>query len=86
MLKRRRNKMPIATGPGLVCQSMQINLQDNGQSLLKNRIWIEDCGLKLPSNDILCGPRIGIAYAKEHASLPWRFYFSKNLSQTFLEQ
>lgn len=85
MIKRRKGKMPISCGPGLVCQSMQITLHDNGQSLLKNRIWIEDRGFKFPNHDILCGPRIGIDYAEEHASLPWRFYLSKNLSNALIE-
>ena len=73
MLKRRhRKKMTpkLTTGPGTVCQALGITTKHSGEPLGKN-IWIEDRGFK--PTEIISGPRVGIAYAKEHALLPYRF-------------
>lgn len=83
MQKRRKNKVPISVGPGLVCQAFGITLEDNGASLTENRIWIEDHGIEIPKSAIVCAKRIGIEYAKEHANLLWRFILSKEFNLTF---
>jgi DNA-3-methyladenine glycosylase len=76
MLKRRQKKRQdakLTSGPGTLTQALGITTQDNGESLLGSRIWLEDKGYTLDPSDILIGPRIGIDYAGEHALLPWRF-------------
>ena len=74
-IKRRRNgKLPLSSGPGLVTQALGITSEQNGRSFSSTSLWIEDRGVVLMPEQILATPRIGIAYAKEHALLPWRFH------------
>lgn len=79
-LMRTRRKHPksdlnIGSGPGKVGQAMGLKLMHNGSSLLtrEHLIWIEDHGLIIPDQQIICSPRVGIAYAEEYAMYPWRF-------------
>jgi DNA-3-methyladenine glycosylase len=46
--------------------------------LLNGEVWIEDLGKKISNKDIEATPRIGIDYAGEDASLPWRFTIKGN--------
>ena len=49
----------------------------------KENIWIEDSKVNIDEKDILSSPRIGVDYAKEDASLPYRFYIkNKWVSKT----
>lgn len=76
MLQRRhKDKLEpsLTNGPGALTQALGITLSHNGAQLTGSEIWIEDRGLIIPDKDILTSPRVGIAYAKEDASLPWRF-------------
>src|SRR5579859_442853 len=63
----------ITSGPGKLTRAMGISRKLNGESLEMNKIWIEDHGIKLRTNEIVAGPRIGIDYAGADALLPWRF-------------
>lgn len=80
MLKRRNLKKMqpnLAAGPGTLSVALGINTLHNGESLVGNRIWIEDQGIKIARNQIISGPRVGVGYAKEYASMPWRFMVNK---------
>ncbi|MGE3953720.1 MAG: DNA-3-methyladenine glycosylase [Parachlamydiales bacterium] len=68
---RRGGKRPLAGGPGTLCQALGLTTRDDGTPLGK-RLWIEE-GPPL-AQTIQSGPRIGIDYAEEWASQPWRFY------------
>ncbi len=72
--ERRKGKLPLAAGPGMVSQALGITIRENGQSFLSSSIWIEARNSLFDDNSIKTGPRIGVDYAKEHALLPWRFY------------
>lgn len=77
MLRRRKMaalKRTITSGPGSVAQAMAISRQINTISLLSDTLWIEDRGLIIPDDQVAAVPRIGVAYAKEDALLPYRFY------------
>ncbi|MFB9865288.1 DNA-3-methyladenine glycosylase [Rufibacter immobilis] len=63
----------LTAGPGLVTQALGISTQHNGTSLLDSQIWLEDRGTQVPEEDIVSGPRVGVAYAGADALLPWRF-------------
>ena len=41
-----------------------------------DKIWIEDNGIRIQDDSIVASPRVGIDYAEDHASLPWRFYLN----------
>ena len=76
--KIKGKKYNLSNGPGKLSLALGINKKFNGESLLSNKIWIQDNGIKLSEKDILSGPRIGVDYAKEDAKLPYRFYIKDN--------
>lgn len=78
-----RRKMPstkaaISSGPGSAAKALGIDRNFNKKDLTENEIWIEDHGIRYTPDEIIAGPRIGVAYAQEDALLPWRFYVKGN--------
>jgi DNA-3-methyladenine glycosylase len=76
MIQRRgKDKLrPIITnGPGKLSQAMGITTSNNESDLLGDIIWIEDRGIEFGEEEIAASPRIGVDYAGEDATLPWRF-------------
>jgi DNA-3-methyladenine glycosylase len=81
MLLRRKAgalKPSLTSGPGSVCRALGISRALNGEDLTGKSIWLEDRGINLPEDSILSGPRVGVKYAAEDASLPYRFYIKGN--------
>ena len=76
--KIKGKKYNLSNGPGKLSLALGINKKFNGESLLSNKLWIQDNGIKLSEKDILSSPRIGVDYAKEDAKLPYRFYIKDN--------
>ncbi|HLG34722.1 MAG TPA: DNA-3-methyladenine glycosylase [Bacteroidia bacterium] len=77
MRKRRKAKVAdkkFTSGPGTVSQALGIHYSNSGESLLGNKIWIEDRGIKVPSSQIQISKRIGVDYAGKDAFLPYRFF------------
>ena len=78
--KRRNMKFKskgFTDGPGKVSEALGITVNDNGTDLQGDKIWIEDRGIKVDSKEIYTGPRIGVDYAGDAASWPYRFLISK---------
>lgn len=75
LLRTRKPRMSntLTDGPGKVCKALGINLSDNGAELNSETLWLEDRGIVVPDDDICRTPRIGIDYAGEDATLPYRF-------------
>ena len=71
-------KPNLTAGPGALAQAMGIDKRLNGEDLLGDLIWIEDKGLKYKEKDLTYCPRVGVAYADDHALLPWRYYVTGN--------
>jgi len=67
-------KSNITSGPGSVAQAFGINRKLNGISLQSDMLWLEDRGLSFADEQIAAVPRVGVAYAKEDALLPYRFF------------
>lgn len=82
VIENRRNRSSsdksISSGPGSVCKALDIDMTFNRKLLTGEDIWIEDSGLQYRTEDIASTPRIGVAYADEHAQLPLRFYLKNN--------
>jgi DNA-3-methyladenine glycosylase len=82
VMEQRRNmlvtKATISSGPGSAAKALGIDRSFNNKDLNGNEIWIEDQGIKYADDEIIASPRVGIAYAKEHALLPWRFFVKGN--------
>ena len=76
MLERRGKPSPDRTllaGPGSLARALGITTALTGSSLLGGPVWIEDHGPHIEAADIVAGPRVGIDYAGEDASRPYRF-------------
>ena len=81
MLSRRNMtslKLNLTAGPGALAKALGIDKGLNAKDLMGEEIWIEDNGIHINPQDIVAGPRIGVAYAQDHALLPWRFYVKGN--------
>lgn len=81
MLERRKMislKNNLTAGPGSVAKALGISRKMNGLSFLSEDIWMEDRGLTFSEDQIAAVPRVGVAYAKEDALLPYRFYVKGN--------
>ena len=77
---RRRGKAAVdetlLSGPGSLAQALGIRTDLSGTSLLRDRVWIEDQGIGVAKDAVRVGPRIGVDYAGEDATLPYRFLIS----------
>ncbi|WP_293898293.1 MULTISPECIES: DNA-3-methyladenine glycosylase [unclassified Sphingobacterium] len=71
-------KPSFSNGPGSTAKALGIDSSFNDVLLTGDKIWVEDQGLKYSPSEIGKGPRIGIAYAQEHAMLPLRFFVKNN--------
>jgi len=80
VMRERRGEMKdrnLTSGPGKLCIAMGIDRGVNGEDLLGERVWLEECR-KLSRKEIVAGKRIGIDYAEEDAEKPWRFWVNDN--------
>lgn len=77
MLERTGKKTwteKITSGPGRVGKAFGFHTSQCGLSLMGKEIFIADDGYKLNKEEIIASPRIGVAYAGEHAEWHYRFY------------
>jgi len=66
-------------GPARLTKALRIDKRLNTKKLSKkDRLWIEDKGIRVSKKTIVATPRIGIAYAGEWAKKPWRFVLLKH--------
>ncbi|MEK7611010.1 MAG: DNA-3-methyladenine glycosylase [Patescibacteria group bacterium] len=70
----------LTSGPGKLTQAFGITYKNhNGLDVTSGRIlWIEDRGDRVKPSELMVGQRIGVAYAGEWATKPWRFYIRDN--------
>jgi DNA-3-methyladenine glycosylase len=64
-------------GPALVCRALEIDRTRNGVDLTTpaSGLFLEDAP-SVADEDVRIGPRIGVDYAGEWASHPWRFWIA----------
>jgi len=82
MVSRRgklANRYHLTSGPGKLTRALGIDRNWNGRSLMDDDVWIADDDVRIPASKIVASPRIGIDYAGEDASLPWRFHVKGSL-------
>ena len=80
LMRKRRHGQPdrnLTKGPGKLCIAMGIDRRLDGADLLGQQVWLED-RRPVRRSQILSGPRIGIDYAGEWVSKPWRFWIKDN--------
>ena len=77
LMHKRRNKphgdKSLLSGPGSLSQALGITTDLTGTNLLGDQIWIEDHKISVADEEILTGPRVGIDYADEDSTRPYRF-------------
>ncbi len=82
MLRRRKmNKMEyrIGAGPGSVSQALGLNKHHNALDLTEDHVWLERRGIRVPEDQIIASPRVGVDYAGDDALLPWRYRIAGSL-------
>lgn len=62
----------LLTGPGKLCQGMEISRELYGEPLWGEKLWLCQ-GELVPAEAIAATPRINVDYAGEAAAWPWRF-------------
>jgi DNA-3-methyladenine glycosylase len=72
------NHLHLTSGPGKLTKALGIDRKLNGKYLAADEVWVEDTGRRILNSKIEASPRIGIDYAGEDASLPWRFTLKGN--------
>jgi len=80
LIRRRRpgkSEHQLTSGPGKLCLAMGIDRKLDRADLLGNRVWIEE-GVSISPRQIACGPRVGIDYAENWVTKPWRFWVRGN--------
>jgi DNA-3-methyladenine glycosylase len=81
MLRRRGMeslKPNITAGPGALAKAMGIDRTLNAKDLQGEEIWIGEANFNMQHQQVISSPRIGVAYAQDHALLPWRYYLKGN--------
>ena len=73
-----RTKAAISAGPGSAAKALRIDRTFNAKDLSGDEIWIEDHQIYFNPDQISISPRVGVAYAQEHALLPLRFFVKGN--------
>jgi DNA-3-methyladenine glycosylase len=69
----------LTSGPGKLCRALGITRELDGADLLGTSVWLEEAGRRVAPAEIARGPRVGVAYAAEYASRPWRFWLAGNV-------
>jgi DNA-3-methyladenine glycosylase len=82
MLRRTNKKQldhTLTRGPGNVSKALGISFKHHsGHSLLSKDLFIAEDNFVLNKKDVASSPRIGVDYAGDDASLPYRFYIKGN--------
>lgn len=81
MLKRTGKKIAdhtLTRGPGNVGKAMGFHTSQCGIEMNSNEIYILDDDFEVSENMVGISPRIGVDYAGEDASLPYRFFIRGN--------
>lgn len=68
----------LTKGPGNVSKALGIKIKHTGISLIGEEIFIADDIYKIENKNVLVSKRIGVNYAGEDASLPYRFTMKDN--------
>lgn len=71
----REKLVDLASGPGKLCQALSITGTLNSEDMVTSKtLFMTDNGFRVRKIDVVQSPRIGVAYAGEHALKPWRYF------------
>lgn len=68
----------LMSGPGKICQAMEIDKRFDGESLAGDTLWLTGRDVDVSDDDIAVSPRIGIANSGDAAAWPLRFFLRGN--------
>lgn len=83
-MRARRNfpkrEADLTNGPGKVGQALGLQLTHNALDLTRSGspVWLAEEGMEPAAEQIVSGPRVGVAYAGSCALRPWRFRLAGN--------
>lgn len=77
-MNKARFDTTVGRGPGNVSKALGISKQHTGYSLSGEDIFISVDGAAIRKSKIISSPRIGVNYAGDDATLPYRFYVQDN--------
>ncbi len=82
LIAKRRRMVPgkianLTNGPGRLCAAMGITRAQNKLDVTLKPLYINDAST-VALEDIVATTRVGVNYAGEWKSLPWRFYIKGN--------
>ncbi len=75
----RAVELPNASGPALLCRALNIDRLCNGLDLTTSALSIQT-GADISDEHVRMGPRIGVDYAGNWASHPWRMWIADSPS------
>ncbi|MEX2548144.1 MAG: DNA-3-methyladenine glycosylase [Chloroflexota bacterium] len=86
LMRTRRGRVTdppfrLASGPARLCQAMAVDRSFDAHDLTTgNGLWLAEPDQPPEAGDIVSGPRVGVEYAGEWATRPWRFWLTGNPS------
>lgn len=70
--RRKTNKLTnLCSGPGKLCQALNITRENYGEDLCGDKLYILDAGYNM---EVATSPRINIDYAEECKDYLWRYF------------
>jgi DNA-3-methyladenine glycosylase len=75
---KKFNDTYFSDGPGKASKALGIKVIHSGESLIGDKIWIEDRDVQIGKKDYTQGPRIGVIYAGKDALLPYRYLLTNS--------
>jgi DNA-3-methyladenine glycosylase len=83
LMKKRRpsakgKNANLCNGPSRLCMAMGLSKKQNGADLCKPPFYIRDDAVTVGEDQIVQTTRIGVDYAAEWKTRPWRFYVKGN--------
>ena len=70
----------LCSGPARMCQAMGVGRAHNGHDLTTGSALWAAAGDSVPDSAVASGPRIGVDYAGDWATRPWRFWIAGHAS------
>lgn len=72
-----KSDVDLSNGPGKLCIALNIDRRFDCADLVGDELWLERYK-DLKPRQIESGPRVGISYAEDYVSKPWRFWIKGN--------
>ena len=82
-LRGQKKLTQLTSGPGKLCQALQLTRKENGLDLCESGKLFIARGHPVPDEEVVVDGRIGIKEGNEH---PWRFFIKNNPHVSYPKQ